>query len=240
MPANPSRHHEIGNHPSDSASNSTPIRLPKFVILISGTGSNMQAIASACLSGDCPANIAAVISNKPDAEGLTWAGSKGIPTASVSHRAFSNREAFDQALADQIDRFQPDFVLLAGFMRVLTSGFVQKYAGKLINIHPSLLPAFPGLHTHAQAIATGVQAHGCTVHFVTPVLDHGPIIAQGVVPVLGDDSPETLAARVLKIEHQIYPAVANWLAEGRVRLLADQRVEVKGVSSRLFSLEHKA
>lgn len=240
MPANLSRRLEIGNHPSGIGSNSTSLRLPRFVILISGTGSNMQAIASACLAGDCPAHISAVISNKPSAEGLIWAESKGIATAAVSHRDFATREAFDHALAEQIDRYEPDFVLLAGFMRVLTSGFVQKYAGKLINIHPSLLPAFPGLHTHAQAIATGVQAHGCTVHFVTPVLDHGPIIAQGVVPVLSDDTPESLAARVLKVEHQIYPAVATWLAEGRVSLLADQRVEVKGVVSRLYSLEHQA
>jgi len=212
-------------------------RAPRFVILISGTGSNMQAIVNACLSGDCSATIAAVISNKAQAEGLIWAASAGIATAVVPHRSFATREAFDQALAEEIDRYQPDYVLLAGFMRVLTSAFVQKFAGKLINIHPSLLPAFPGLHTHAQAIATGVQAHGCTVHFVTPVLDHGPVIAQGVVPVLSDDTPESLAARVLQVEHVIYPQVATWLAEGRVTLLADQRVEVQGVNSRLFSVE---
>ena len=212
-------------------------RPPIFVILISGTGSNMQAIVQACQSGACPANIAAVISNKADADGIVWAANAGVATSVVPHRAFPTREAFDLALADEIDRYQPDYVLLAGFMRVLTSGFVQKYAGKLINIHPSLLPAFPGLHTHAQAIATGVQAHGCTIHFVTPVLDHGPVIAQGVVPVMHDDTPESLAARVLKVEHVMYPKVAAWLAEGRVSLLPDQRVEVKGVTSRLFSVE---
>ena len=222
-------HSTAGKHPSRSS--------PRFVILISGTGSNMQAIVQACLSGACPAAVAAVISNKADAAGLDWAASHGIATAVVPHKSFPTREAFDQALAAAIDRHQPDYVLLAGFMRVLTSGFVQQYAGKLINIHPSLLPAFPGLHTHAQAIATGVQAHGCTVHFVTPVLDHGPVIAQGVVPVLSDDTPDTLASRVLKVEHLIYPQVATWLAEGRVRLLPDQRVAVQGVTSRLFSLE---
>ncbi len=200
----------------------------------------MQAITQACQSGACPATVAAVISNKPEAEGLSWAARAGIHTAVVPHRSFPTREAFDFALSEEIDRHEPDFVLLAGFMRVLTSGFVQKYAGKLINIHPSLLPAFPGLHTHAQAIATGVQAHGCTVHFVTPVLDHGPVIAQGVVPVLSDDTADSLASRVLKVEHVIYPAVATWLAEGRVTLLADQRVEVQGVHSRLFSLETNA
>lgn len=227
---------------SPSASANVPVnpggyRPTTFVILISGTGSNMQVIAQACLSGACPGNIGAVISNKADAEGIQWAANAGIPTSVVPHRTFSSREAFDTALAQEIDRHQPDYVLLAGFMRVLTPGFVQKFAGKLINIHPSLLPAFPGLHTHAQAIATGVQAHGCTIHFVTPVLDHGPIIAQGVVPVMQNDTPESLAARVLKIEHVMYPKVVSWLAEGRVSLLPDQRVEVKGIGSRLFSLE---
>jgi len=239
-----------GHHPASQAlargaSSNTVVqsgggRPPVFVILISGTGSNMQAIVQACQSGACPANIAAVISNKADADGIVWAAKAGVPTSVVPHRAFPTREAFDLALANEIDRHQPDYVLLAGFMRVLTSGFVQKYAGKLINIHPSLLPAFPGLHTHAQAIATGVQAHGCTIHFVTPVLDHGPVIAQGVVPVMHDDTPESLAARVLKVEHVMYPKVAAWLAEGRVSLLPDQRVEVKGVTSRLFSVETNA
>ena len=208
----------------------------RFVILISGRGSNMQALAEACRREGWPAEVVAVIASKPDAAGLAWAREQGIATAAVSHRDYATREAFDAALADEIDRHSPDCVLLAGFMRVLTPGFVNRYAGRLVNIHPSLLPAFPGLHTHAQALATGVQAHGCTVHFVTPLLDHGPIIAQGVVPVLAGDTPEALAERLLAVEHHVYPAAARWIAEGRVRLTADQRVEVEGVGSRLFVL----
>lgn len=208
---------------------------PRFVILISGQGSNMQAIVQACRSGECAADVAAVIASRPQAAGLTWAAEQGIQTVGLAHTAFSSRESFDAALAESIDQFEPHYVLLAGFMRVLTPGFVERYAGRLVNIHPSLLPAFPGLHTHAQAIATGVQSHGCTVHFVTPVLDHGPIIAQGVVPVLNDDTPETLAQRVLGIEHLIYPQVACWLAQGRVHLTSDQRVQVDGIITRLFT-----
>lgn len=207
----------------------------RFVILISGQGSNMQAIVQACRSGECAADVAAVIASRAQAAGLTWAAEQGIQTVGLAHTAFSSRESFDAALAESIDQFEPDYVLLAGFMRVLTPGFVERYAGRLVNIHPSLLPAFPGLHTHAQAIATGVQSHGCTVHFVTPVLDHGPIIAQGVVPVLNDDTPETLAQRVLGIEHLIYPQVACWLAQGRVHLTSDQRVQVDGITTRLFT-----
>jgi phosphoribosylglycinamide formyltransferase-1 len=208
---------------------------PRFVILISGQGSNMQAIVEACQIGDCPAEVSAVIASRAETAGLTWAAEQGIQTVGLAHTSFPSREAFDSALAESIDQFSPDYVLLAGFMRVLTPAFVERYAGKLINIHPSLLPAFPGLHTHAQALATGVQSHGCTVHFVTPVLDHGPIIAQGVVPVLHQDTPETLATRVLGMEHLIYPQVACWLAQGRVHLTSDQRVQVDGVHTRLFS-----
>lgn len=207
----------------------------RFVILISGQGSNMQAIVQACQSGDCAADVIAVIASRAETAGLTWAAHQGIQTVGLAHTAYGSREAFDAALADSIDQFAPDYVLLAGFMRVLTPGFVERFAGKLVNIHPSLLPAFPGLHTHAQALATGVQSHGCTVHFVTPVLDHGPIIAQGVVPVLNHDTPETLAARVLDMEHLIYPQVACWLAQGRVHLNSDQRVQVDGVTTRLFT-----
>ena len=208
---------------------------PRFVILISGQGSNMQAIVQACQSGACEAEVCAVIASRKETTGLTWAHNQGIQTAGLAHTAYPSREAFDAALAETIDQFSPDYVLLAGFMRVLTPHFVERYSGKLINIHPSLLPAFPGLHTHAQALATGVQTHGCTVHFVTPVLDHGPIIAQGVVPVLHDDTPEKLASRVLGMEHIIYPQVACWLAQGRVHLNSDQRVQVDGVSTRFFS-----
>lgn len=219
---------------------SDPNLLPRrFVILISGKGSNMQAIVRACRSGLCSAEVSAVISNRADAEGIAWAQSRGIATEVVSHKDFASREAFDIKLAETIERYAPDFVLLAGFMRVLTPGFVEKFSTKLINIHPSLLPAFPGLHTHAQALATGVQAHGCTVHYVTPILDHGPIIAQGVVPVMAGDTPESLAGRVLGIEHTIYTQVAIWLSQGRVHLLPDHRVAVDGVESRMFYTEQQ-
>jgi len=209
----------------------------RFVILISGQGSNMQALVRACQSKACPGEVVAVISNRAQAGGLVWAQAQGIATEVVPHKDFATRAAFDQALAAVIDRYSPDYVLLAGFMRVLTPSFVEHYAARLVNIHPSLLPAFPGLHTHEQALASGVQSHGCTVHFVTPVLDHGPIIAQGVVPVLAEDSPETLAARVLSVEHRIYPQVATWLAQARVKLMPDQRVQVDGVSMRLLVSE---
>ncbi len=209
----------------------------RFVILISGQGSNMQKIVASCLADRCPADVLAVISNRPASTGLKWASERGIATQVVSHTDFSNRNTFDAALKSIIDQYSPDYVLLAGFMRVLTPEFVQHYAGRLVNIHPSLLPAFPGLHTHAQAIAKGVQAHGCTVHFVTPVLDHGPIIAQGVVPVLSEDTPESLAERVLTLEHVVYPQVAVWLAKGQVHLMPDQRVNVDAIHSRIFVSE---
>jgi phosphoribosylglycinamide formyltransferase-1 len=207
----------------------------RLVILISGRGSNMRALVQACRQENWPADICAVISSRPDAPGLQWAAEAGIPTASVYHRDFAGRDAFDAALAQEIDRYSPDYVILAGFMRVLTAGFVNRYAERLVNIHPSLLPAFPGLHTHAQALATGVQAHGCTVHFVTPLLDHGPIVAQGCVPVLPGDTPDSLAGRVLGMEHRVFPAAVRWLAEGRVRLTADRRVDVQGNPQRLFA-----
>lgn len=211
---------------------SSPTR--RLVILISGRGSNMQAVARACRDEAWPASVCAVIASRPDAGGLQWAREQGIATHALYHKDFPSRDAFDTALAREIDQYQPDYVLLAGFMRVLTPAFVNHYAGRLVNIHPSLLPMFPGLHTHAQALATGVRLHGCTVHFVTPVLDHGPIIAQGCVPVLPGDTPDTLAERVLAVEHQAYPAAVRWLAEGRVHLTADQRVEVDGDPQRLF------
>lgn len=196
----------------------------------------MQSIVRACVAEGWPADVVAVIANKPQAAGLQWAAEQGIATAVVPHRDFPSREAFDEALARQIDAYEPDFVLLAGFMRVLTAGFVSRYTGRLINIHPSLLPAFPGLHTHAQALAVGVRAHGCSVHFVTPVLDHGPIIAQGVVAVHDGDTPDDLADRVLRVEHQVYPAVGRWLAQGLVHL-EDNLVRVEGGMPRLFTLE---
>ncbi|WP_255701943.1 phosphoribosylglycinamide formyltransferase [Bordetella sp. LUAb4] len=208
----------------------------RIVILISGRGSNMSALVDACQRERWPADIVAVIANKPDAGGLAWARERGLPTAAVNHRDYDGRDAFDTALAAEIDRHAPDYVILAGFMRVLTPAFVNRYAGRLVNIHPSLLPAFPGLHTHAQALATGVRVHGCTVHFVTPLLDHGPIIAQGWVPVLADDTPDLLAERVLLVEHEAFPAAVRWLAEGRVSMTPDHRVEVQGEPVRLFGL----
>jgi phosphoribosylglycinamide formyltransferase-1 len=165
-----------------------------------------------------------VISNRPDAAGLAWAAQRAVPTAVVDHKGFASREAFDTALAAAIEQSGAELIFLAGFMRVLTEPFVQRYTGRLVNIHPSLLPAFPGLHTHEAALQTGVRVHGCTVHFVTPTLDCGPIIAQAVVPVLPDDSAAVLAARVLAQEHIVYPQAARGILEGRCRLTAGRVV----------------
>lgn len=185
-----------------------------YVILISGRGSNMQALIDAKLPGRC----AAVIANRPEAAGLAWAAARGVPTAVVDHKAFASREAFDQALADEIERHAPDLVLLAGFMRVLGADFVARFNGRLLNIHPSLLPVFPGLHTHRSALETGVRIHGCTVHFVTPSLDCGPIVVQAAVPVLPGDTEATLAGRLLVQEHIVYPQAARWFLEGRLTI----------------------
>ena len=192
--------------------------MKSIVILISGRGSNMEAIVHACQRDGWPARIAAVISNKADASGLQFAAAHGIATAVVDHKAFDSREAFDAELARVVDGFQPDVVALAGFMRILTEGFVRHYEGRLLNIHPSLLPAFPGLHTHQRAIDAGCKLAGATVHFVTPELDHGPIILQAAVPVRSDDTAAALAARVLTQEHQIYPQAVRWLVEDQLRL----------------------
>jgi phosphoribosylglycinamide formyltransferase-1 len=194
-----------------------------YVILISGRGSNMEALLAAQLPGRC----AAVISNRPEAAGLAYAAGRGVPTAVVDHRGFPDRAAFDVALAAEIDRHAPDLVVLAGFMRVLGDAFVNRYTGRLLNIHPSLLPAFPGLHTHAAALAAGVRLHGATVHFVTPTLDAGPIVIQAAVPVLSGDSEALLAARVLAQEHLIYPQAVRWFLEGRLHL-AEGRVRLDG------------
>ena len=190
--------------------------MKNIVILISGGGSNMAAIVKTAKSQDWAtslnARVAAVISNRADATGLLWAKKQGIDTASIDHKAFDSREAFDQALMQHIDKHNPSLVVLAGFMRILTPGFVAHYAGRLINIHPSLLPAFTGLHTHQRAIDAGCKFAGATVHQVTAELDVGPILAQAVVPVLSDDTEATLAARVLTQEHLIYPqAVADFI-----------------------------
>jgi phosphoribosylglycinamide formyltransferase-1 len=188
--------------------------MKRIVILISGRGSNMEAILAAKL----PIEISAVISNEPAAKGLACAHAQGVATAVVPHKAFTSREAFDAALDAEISRYKPDFIVLAGFMRVLTAELVTRYLGRMINIHPSLLPLFTGLHTHQRALDAGVRVHGCTVHFVTPGLDSGPIIAQAAVPVLANDTEDTLAARVLTQEHRIYPQALRWLADGRVRM----------------------
>ena len=192
--------------------------MKNIVILISGRGSNMEALIAARDAGQLPVNIAAVISNRPDAAGLETAAKAGITAHFIDHKAFAGRESFDAALAECIDGFAPDLVVLAGFMRILSDGFVRHYAGRLMNIHPSLLPSFPGLHTHRRALEEGVRIHGCTVHFVTPTLDHGPVIIQAAVPVLDSDSEATLAGRVLRQEHRVYPQAVRWFAEDRLRL----------------------
>jgi phosphoribosylglycinamide formyltransferase-1 len=198
--------------------------MQRIVILISGRGSNMEALVAACAAEGWPARVVAVLSNRPDAGGLAYAAARGIPTAVVDHRRFPAREAFDAALAEAIDAHAPDLVVLAGFMRVLGAAFVARYDGRLLNIHPSLLPAFPGLHTHRRALDAGCAVAGATVHFVTAELDHGPIVMQSVVPVLAGDTEQTLAARVLATEHRIYPQSVRWFVEGRLRLV-DGRVE---------------
>lgn len=192
--------------------------MKRIVIVISGRGSNMQAIIHAAAAQQWPGCIAAVISNKPDATGLLVAAEAGISTAVVDHRAYADRDAFDAALAEKIDSFAPDLVVLAGFLRILTRDFVQHYHGRLLNIHPSLLPSFPGLATHRQALSAGVKVHGATVHFVTPDLDHGPIVAQAAVSVMATDTESTLAARVLEQEHVIYPQAVRSFIEGRLRI----------------------
>ena len=186
--------------------------MKNVVILISGRGSNMEAIVGAGL----PAKVAAVISNRADAAGLKFAAQSGIAAQVVDERKFSSRGAFDTALETAIERHSPDLLALAGFMRVLGGDFVRHYSGRMVNIHPSLLPAFPGLHTHRRALQEGVKVHGCTVHFVTPQVDHGPIIVQAAVPVRAGDTEATLAARVLRQEHRVYPLAIRWFVEGRL------------------------
>lgn len=194
-----------------------------IVILISGRGSNMQAILEARL----PLKVAAVISNDPQAGGLATARAHGVETRVLDHTTHRDRAAFDEALSTAIDAFAPDLVVLAGFMRILTASFVDHYRGRLINIHPSLLPAFTGLHTHRRALETGVKVHGCTVHFVTPQLDHGPIVIQAAVPVLANDTEGSLAARVLAEEHRIYPQAVRWFCGDRLTLTPQGAVLLK-------------
>jgi phosphoribosylglycinamide formyltransferase-1 len=192
--------------------------MKNIVILISGRGSNMQAIVRAAQAEKWPARIAAVISNRADAAGLAFAAAQGITTAVVSNKDFPSRDAFDAALQAEVDRHAPDLVVLAGFMRILTTRFVEHFAGRMLNIHPSLLPSFPGLGTHRQALMAGVKVHGATVHFVTATLDHGPIVAQAVVPVLPQDTESSLSDRVLEQEHLIYPRAVCWFVEDRLSI----------------------
>jgi len=192
--------------------------MKRIVILISGRGSNMEAIVRQCELERWPAQVVAVIANRPQAAGLRFARDHGIATAVVDHQAFESRDAFDAALAETIDAQRPDLVVLAGFMRILGAGFVRRYEGRMLNIHPSLLPAFPGLHTHRRALESGCKVSGATVHFVTPDLDHGPIVLQSVVPVLPVDTEATLAARVLATEHRIYPQAVSWFVRGQLRI----------------------
>ncbi|HTS22036.1 MAG TPA: phosphoribosylglycinamide formyltransferase [Casimicrobiaceae bacterium] len=209
--------------------------MKRVVILISGRGSNMAAILAAARAGRIPAKIAAVISNRPSAPGLAIAGEHGVATTVVDHTAFADRPGFERELAAAIDAHAPDLVVLAGFMRVLGAAFVGCYAGRLLNVHPSLLPAYPGLHTHRRALADGVKVHGCTVHFVTHDVDHGPIVAQAAVAVREDDDEASLAARVLTAEHRILVAAVRWFCEGRLVIDAG-RVRVKEEVARAADL----
>lgn len=207
--------------------------MKRIAILISGRGSNMEAIVKACAREGWPAEVVAVISNRPEAAGLDFARAHGIAAIAVDHKAYASRDEFDAALMQAIDAQQPDLVVMAGFMRIVTPAFTAHYERRLLNIHPSLLPAFPGLHTHERAIEAGCQLAGATVHFVTAELDHGPIVAQAMVPVLPGDSPEQLAARVLALEHQMYPAAVRWFVEDQLQI-AGHRVIHRGAAAQLF------
>jgi phosphoribosylglycinamide formyltransferase-1 len=194
----------------------------------------MEAIVRACAAERWPAQVVAVVANRPDAGGLAFAAEQGIATAVVDHTAHATRDGFDATLADTLDGFAPDVVVLAGFMRILGAAFVRRFEGRLLNIHPSLLPAFPGLHTHRRALEAGCKAAGATVHFVTPELDHGPIVMQSVVPVRVGDDEHTLAARVLATEHVIYPKSVRWFVEGRLRLVGGRVEQAQGASQLLL------
>jgi len=196
----------------------------KIVVLISGGGTNLQAIIDACADSNYPAEVVAVVSNKADAYGLTRAENAGIATVSLSHKEFESREDYDQALIKKIDAFDADLIVLAGFMRILTPDFVQHYQGKLLNIHPSLLPKYQGLNTHQRAIDAGDDVHGVSVHFVTEELDGGPVILQAKVPVFEGDTSDDLAARVHEQEHRIYPLVVKWFAEKRLGMQGDTAI----------------
>ena len=206
---------------------SSEVKNLRVVVLISGSGSNLQALIDGVAQGNLPIEITAVISNRPDVFGLTRASEAGIPTLLLDHKGFASREAFDQELMRCIDAYNPGLVVLAGFMRILTPEFTQHYQGRMLNIHPSLLPKFQGLHTHQRAIDAGENQHGVTVHFVTAELDGGPAIVQAVVPVLANDDAGLLAKRVQRQEHVIYPLAVKWFAEGKLRML-DNKAELNG------------
>ena len=204
--------------------------MKRIVILISGRGSNMEAIVRSCAEQGWPAQVVAVIANRATAGGLAWAARQGIATAVVDHQAHMQRAAFDAELARTIDGYSPDLLVLAGFMRILGTAFVQRHEGRLLNIHPSLLPAFPGLHTHQRALQAGCKAVGATVHFVTPELDHGPIVIQSVVPVRPGDDEATLSARVMATEHVIYPLAVRWFIDGKLRIESGLVTQTDGAS----------
>jgi phosphoribosylglycinamide formyltransferase-1 len=208
--------------------------MKRIVILVSGRGSNMEAVVRACAAEGWAAKVVAVISNRPDAAGLQFAAANGITAGAIDHTAYRSRDEFDAALEHAVDAQAPDLVVLAGFMRVLGPQFVRRHAGRMINIHPSLLPAFTGLHTHRRALAAGVKVTGATVHFVTADLDLGPIVAQAVVPVQADDDEAALAARVLAREHVMLPCVVRWFIEGKLSIDAAGVVHVAGGESQLF------
>ena len=208
--------------------------MKRIVVLLSGRGSNLEAIVQRCAEEAWSARVVAALSNRTDAAGLAWAAGQDIATHALDHRAHASRDAFDDALASAIDTHRPDLVVLAGFMRILGDEFVRRYAGRMLNIHPSLLPAFPGLHTHRRAIESGCQVAGATVHFVTPELDHGPIVAQAVVPVKADDTPESLADRVLAAEHSIYPHAVRWFLDGKLHVESLRVVQTAGAPQSYF------
>lgn len=208
--------------------------MKRIVILISGRGSNMQALVQACKAERWGAEVAAVVSNDPAAEGLALARQQGLATEVVNHKAFATRDAFDGALARTIDKHRPDVVAMAGFMRIVGTTFTHHYAGRMLNIHPSLLPSFPGLHTHRKALEAGCTVAGASVHFVTPTLDHGPIVMQAAVPVMPDDTEASLAARVLVQEHLIYPRSVRWLLEGKLSVAGHRVTQADGLAQWLL------
>lgn len=208
----------------------------RIVVLISGSGTNLQAIIDACKTADYPGKVVGVISNKKDAYGLTRANDSGIKTLALSHKDFDSREDYDQSLIEKIDKFEPDVIVLAGFMRILTPEFVKHYQGKLLNIHPSLLPKYQGLNTHQRAIDAGDEEHGVSVHFVTAELDGGPVILQAKVPIFDGDTIDELAARVHQQEHKIYPLVVKWLCEKRLEMVAENQTELAKLDGKILSI----